>query len=158
MIERSEINELNLVGLANIWRELRAQKTLKGWATDSAVAKSSIERRLLELVQASAIEDSSFLECRLSARVKQAGLQLALERLRLYAGGVELPKSCEGLRQEGDAILEVLSEGGFPLRVKCRVGTLPSGAVALHFSEKGAAGERRVQRLLVELLESFEEN
>ena len=151
----AEIESLSLSGLAERLAEVRNTRTALGWATDQAVTKSSLERRILEVVCTPRASDTSSVLCdhEVSLQSKRRTIESDLAEVR--SGGVVLPNST-GLNDGEEAVLNIRTENNYPLKVKCVVRELNgvNGGVAVAFENLDPGAERRVQRLILELLKS----
>lgn len=159
-----ELAGLNLPELVSRLRDVHTMRTPIGWPTESAITKSSIERRIIEIVTAERNEDgdgaaSERIHCDLELKVRSANRPSVVSSdLDLRPGALFV--SVEAPFTVGEPVeLEVETDNNYRLRVRGNVGWVaqrskehPAGVGITFQSVVGDAAERRLHRLILELL------
>jgi Tfp pilus assembly protein PilZ len=158
-----ELAGLSLPELVGKLRDVHTMRTPVGWPTESAVTKSSIERRIIEIITAdgdsSRGETSDRVTCDLEVKVRSANrpsvksAEVDLRPGALFVA-VDAPFTI------GEPVeLEVETDNNYRLRVVGNVGWVahrskehPAGVGVTFQSVVGDAAERRLHRLILELL------
>lgn len=161
----TDLAALSLPELVSRLRDVHTMRTPVGWPTESAVTKSSIERRIIEIVTAAAGEDGAggeererihsdiALKIRSGNRPSVTSSDLDLRPGALFVA-VDAPFTV------GEPVeLEVETDNNYKLRVRGNVGWLaqrnkehPAGVGITFQSVVGDAAERRLHRLILELV------
>jgi Tfp pilus assembly protein PilZ len=159
----TELSGLSLPELVSRLRDVHTMRTPIGWPTESAVTKSSIERRIIEIVTAAGgdghgeVQDRIQCDIELKVRsgdrpsVKSSALDLRPGALFI---AVDAPFTV------GEPVeLEVETDNNYRLRVRGNVGWVshrsrehPAGVGITFQAVVGDAAERRLHRLILELL------
>jgi Tfp pilus assembly protein PilZ len=157
----TELDGLSLNELAGRLRDVNTTRTPLGWPTANAVTKSTVERRIVDLVarrdpEPGLVDPNQKLECDLSLKVRSASRpSLTAERVVVQLGGVFVPTDVK--MQVGEPVeLEITSDSAYKLRVRGNVAWLAHGdkpGVGIGFqSTVGDSAERRLERLILELV------
>lgn len=163
----TDLAALSLPELASRLRDVHTMRTPIGWPTESAVTKSSIERRIIEIVTAEAGDanpagqDGERIHCELELKVRSGNRpSVKSSDLDLRPGAlfvvVEAPFTV------GEPVeLEIETENNYKLRVRGNVGWVaqrstehPAGVGITFQSVVGDAAERRLHRLILELVQN----
>lgn len=154
-IVREELDELDLSGLADKLAQVRTTRTELGWGTDNAVTKTSLERRIMERVCQPGGVDASRVTCGHQISLESKRKTIESEVAEIRPGGLVIPRA-GGLRDGESAILKIRTENNYPLKVKCVVREMDGveDGVAVAFEQLDGGAERRVERLIMELLKS----
>jgi hypothetical protein len=162
----ADLLERSLRELAGLLRDLHTLRTPIGWPTESAVTKSSVERRIFDLVarQPSPLghdEAGDRIGCELAVKLRRSGKpSVTAPGAELRVGGLFLSPVGNPPLEIGERVeLEVMTETRFRLRAHGTVDWLahggegrPAGAGIGFQSMVGEAAERRIERLIQELL------
>ena len=160
----TDLTELSLPELVGRLRDVHTMRTPIGWPTESAVTKSSLERRIIEIVTASSGEDghgaaTDRIHCELDLKVRSADRpSVKSSVLDLRPGALFV--AVEAPFTVGESVeLEVETENNYRLRVRGNVGWVaqrskehPAGVGITFQSVVGDQAERRLHRLILELL------
>lgn len=161
----TDLAALSLPELATRLRDVHTMRTPVGWPTESAVTKTSIERRIIEIVTTDGHEDSAGgddserLHCELELKVRSANRpSVKSSELDLRPGALFV--AVEAPFTVGEPVeLEVETENHYRLRVRGNVGWVahrskehPAGVGITFQSVVGDAAERRLHRLILELV------
>lgn len=164
-VSTDDLSALSLPELASRLRDVHTMRTPIGWPTESAVTKSSIERRIIEIVTAEAGENSpggqegQRIHCEVELKVR-SGNRPSVKSSDLDLRPGALFVAVEAPFTIGEPVeLEVETENNYKLRVRGNVGWLAKGSkehpagVGITFqSVVGDAAERRLHRLIIELV------
>lgn len=146
------------MALAERLAQVRATKTAEGWGTDNAVIKSSLERRILEVVCAhEPVLDHSWVEVEHEIEVEVHHKTFKADIATIRPGGIWIPS--RAVFTDGThAIVKIRTENDYPLKVKCVVRNRPTDpeGISIAFENVDGASQRRVERLILELLKSQE--
>ncbi len=161
----TDLAGLSLPELVSRLRDVHTMRTPIGWPTESAVTKSSIERRIIEIVTAEAGEDGvggeerERIHCDVELKVRSENRpSVKSSELDLRPGALFV--AVEAPFTVGDPVeLEVETDNNYRLRVRGNVGWVahrskehPAGVGITFQSVVGDAAERRLHRLILELL------
>ena len=159
-----DLATLNLPELVGKLRDVHTMRTPMGWPTDSAITKSSVERRIFDMVAREPSREGHddpveriHCDCQLKLRtanrpsVKSAHVDLRVGGLFVEADAPFTP---------GEPVeIEVETENNYRLRVRGNVGWLahardgqPAGVGITFQAVVGESDERRLRRLVLELL------
>lgn len=149
---------LQLNALAEQLAQVRATRTAEGWGTDHAVTKSTLERRILEVVCARGDDvDASHVEVEHEISVEVHRMTIEAEIAAIRPGGIWIPSKTT-VEDGTQALVKIRTENNYPLKVKCvvrnRAGDRPG--ISCAFENLDGASQRRVERLILELLKSKE--
>lgn len=152
------LDGLQLTALAEQLAQVRATRTAEGWGTDNAVTKSTLERRILEVVCAHGDHlDASLVEVEHDIAVEVHNITIEAEIAAVRPGGIWIP-SKSTFADGTTALVRIRTENNYPLKVKCvvrnRAGDRPG--ISCAFENLDGASQRRVERLILELLKSQE--
>lgn len=164
----ADLSEMTLRDLAGLLRDLHTLRTPIGWPTESAATKTSVERRIFDLVARETSpqghdEPGERIGCELAVKVRRPDKpSVTAPGAELRVGGLFLsPVGSPPLSIDEVVELEVLTETRFRLRAPGKVDWLahggdgrPAGAGISFHSVVGDAAERRVERLIQELLKN----
>ena len=139
-------------------------RTPIGWPTESAVTKSSIERRIIEIVTSGADgeghgDDSERIHCELDIKVRSENRpSVKSSVLDLRPGALFV--AVEGAFTVGEPVeLEIETDNNYRLRVRANVGWVahrskehPAGIGINFHSVVGESAERKLHRLILELV------
>ncbi len=158
-----DLSGLSLPELVGRLRDVHTMRTPIGWPTESAVTKSSIERRIIEIVTTDGADGHDGAEerihCDIDLKVRSANRpSVKSSNLDLRPGALFV--AVDAPFTVGEPVeLEVETDNNYRLRVRGNVGWIahPSkaqpGGVGITFqSVVGDAAERRLHRLILELL------
>ncbi|HEU5058760.1 MAG TPA: PilZ domain-containing protein [Kofleriaceae bacterium] len=160
----TDLSALSLPELASRLRDVDTMRTPLGWPTESAVTKSSIERRIIEIVTADpgdgrAGDAGQRIHCDLELKVRSADRpSVKSSDLDLRPGALFV--SVDAPFTVGEPVeLEVETENHYRLRVRGNVGWVaerskahPAGVAITFQAVAGDAAERRLHRLILELV------
>jgi Tfp pilus assembly protein PilZ len=163
-VSTEDLAGLSLPELVSRLRDVHTMRTPIGWPTESAITKSSIERRIIEIVTAERSEDgegaaSERIHCDLELKVRSGNRPSVVSSdLDLRPGALFV--SVEAPFTVGEPVeLEVETDNNYRLRVRGNVGWVahrskehPAGVGITFQSVVGDAAERRLHRLILELL------
>jgi Tfp pilus assembly protein PilZ len=164
MVSNDDLAGLNLPELVGRLRDVHTMRTPIGWPTESAVTKSSIERRIVEIVTAEGGENgrgetSERIHCDLQVKVRSAnGPSVKSSDVDLRPGALFV--AADGSFTVGEPVeLEIETDNNYRLRVRGNVGWVahrskehPAGVGITFQSVVGDAAERKLHRLILELL------
>ena len=155
---------LSLPELVARLRDVHTMKTPLGWPTDSAVTKSSIERRILEIVAREPPSEghddpTERIYCELDVKVRSGGRpSVKSSQVELRPGGVFVVTDAAftvsevvELEVELDNAYRLKSGGNVGWIAHARAGA-PAGIGITFQSVIGDAAERRLEKLVLELL------
>lgn len=155
---------LSLPELVSRLRDVHTMKTPLGWPTDSAVTKSSIERRIVELVAREPPSEehddpSERIHCEIDVKIRRANRpSVKASHAELRTGGIFVATDASFTVSE-PVELELELENAYRLKVGGNVGWLAharaggTAGIGVSFqSVIGDAAERRLERLVLELL------
>lgn len=160
----TDLAGLTLPELVGRLRDVHTMRTPIGWPTESAVTKSSLERRIIEIVTAGPDEDghgdeSDRIHCDVQLKLRSASRpSVKSSVLDLRPGALFV--AVEAPFTVGEPVeLEVETENNYRLRVRGNVGWVaqrsrehPAGVGITFQSVVGDQAERRLHRLILELL------
>lgn len=160
----TDLGALSLPELVSRLRDVHTARTPIGWPTESAVTKSSIERRIIEIVTADdgdpgAVDAGERIHCDVDMKVRSANRpSVKSSELDLRPGALFV--AVEAPFTVGESVeLEVETENNYRLRVRGNVGWVahrskehPAGVGITFQSVVGDQAERRLHRLILELL------
>ena len=163
MASTDDLASLSLPELVGRLRDVHTMRTPIGWPTESAVTKTSIERRIIEIVTAEGGKDgretSERIQCDLELKVRSAN------RPSVKSSDVDLRPGALFVAVDapftvGEPVeLEVETENNYRLRVRGIVGWVahrskehPAGVGITFQSVVGDAAERKLHRLILELV------
>jgi len=158
-----DLSGLSLPELVGRLRDVHTMRTPIGWPTESAVTKSSIERRIFEIVTTDGADghgaEAERIHCDLDLKVRSANRpSVKSSNLDLRPGALFV--AVDAPFTVGESVeLEVETDNNYRLRVRGNVGWIahsskehPAGVGITFQSVVGDAAERRLQRLILELL------
>jgi Tfp pilus assembly protein PilZ len=160
------LERLTLPELINRLRDVHTHKTPLGWPTESAVTKSSVERRIFELIAREPSREGhddpgERIPCDIELKLR-AGKRPSVRssKVDLRVGGLFV--RCDAPFVVGEAVdVEVVTDNNYRLRVRGNVGWIAqardgqaAGVGLVFLSEIGDSAERRLHRLLTELLKN----
>jgi Tfp pilus assembly protein PilZ len=159
----TDLSGLSLPELVSRLRDVHTMRTPIGWPTESAVTKSSIERRIVEIVTAAggdghgAVQDR--IQCDIELKVRSGDRpSVKSSALDLRPGALFI--AVDASFTVGEPVeLEVETDNNYRLRVRGNVGWVshrsrehPAGVGITFQAVVGDAAERRLHRLILELL------
>lgn len=161
----TDLAALSLPELASRLRDVDTLRTPIGWPTESAVTKSSIERRIIEIVTAEtddpshAGQEAERIHCEVELKVR-SGNRPSVKSSDLDLRPGSLFVAVEAPFTVGEPVeLEIETENHYKLRVRGNVGWVaqrskehPAGVGITFQSVVGDAAERRLHRLILELV------
>lgn len=159
-----ELEVLNLPQLVAKLRDVHTMRTPLGWPTDSAVTKSSVERRIFEIVVRDPSREghddpAERIHCDVPIKLRTANRPSAKsDTLDLRPGGVFV--ETDSPFTVGEPVeIEVETDNNYKLKVTGNVGFVSqrkdgqaSGVGVVFQSVVGDSSERRLQRMVLELL------
>jgi Tfp pilus assembly protein PilZ len=155
---------LSLIELVARLRDVHTLRTPLGWPTEQAVTKSHVERRIMNLVTRAEpipVEDPAQRRtCELRVKLRVANRpSLSAQRVTLQVGGLFV---------ETDQVIDVgepvevevpADDGSVRMRARGKVGFRahgkpgqPAGVCVSFTSVVGDSAERRLERMVLELL------
>ena len=149
---------VQLTDLAEQLARVRATRTAEGWGTDHAVTKSTLERRILEVVCAYGDPlDASYVEVEHDIEIEVNKRTIEVESAVVRPGGIWIPSNIS-VADGTHAVLKIRTENNYPLKVKCVVRSRPGDmpGIACAFENLDGASQRRVERLILELLKNHD--
>ncbi len=160
----TDLAGLSLPELVGRLRDVHTMRTPVGWPTESAVTKSSIERRIVEIVTTAGSQDghgaeSERIHCDLELKVRSANRpSVKSSDLDLRPGALFV--AVDAPFTVGEPVeLEVETDNNYRLRVRGNVGWVaqrnkehPAGVGVTFRSVVGDEAERKLHRLILELL------
>ena len=163
MATTDDLASLTLPELVGRLRDVHTMRTPIGWPTESAVTKTSIERRIIEIVTAeggeNGRESGERIQCDLELKVRSAN------RPSVKSSDVDLRPGALFVAVDapftvGEPVeLEVETDNNYRLRVRGNVGWVahrskehPAGVGITFLSVVGDAAERKLHRLILELV------
>jgi Tfp pilus assembly protein PilZ len=160
----TDLSSLTLPELVNRLRDVHTLRTPIGWPTESAVTKSSIERRIIEIVTADGGgagrgDDGERIHCDIDLKLRSANRpSVVSSALDLRPGALFV--AVDAPFTVGEPVeLEVETDNNYRLRVRGNVGWVaqrsndhPAGVGITFQSVVGDAAERKLHRLILELL------
>ncbi len=152
------LEELDLGELTERLAQVRATRTALGWRNEIAVTKSSLERRILELVcSPEDSEDSSVVTVEHEIEVEVQHKTIETEVASILPGGLWIPSAVD-FQEGAHALIKIRTEDNYPLQVKgvVRHRVDHKDGIAIAFEHLDNASQRRVERLILELLKSQE--
>lgn len=164
-VSTDQLAGLGLPELVSRLRDVHTMRTPIGWPTESAVTKSSIERRIIEIVTgADGVTDgptaaAERIPCDIDLKVRTANRpSVTSSNLDLRPGALFV--AVEAPFTVGEPVeLEVETENNYRLRVRGNVGWVahrskehPAGVAITFQSVVGDAAERKLHRLILELV------
>jgi Tfp pilus assembly protein PilZ len=165
MDEHESLDRLSLPQLVTRLRDLHTQKTPLGWPTESAVTKSSVERRIFELVARERSREgrddpAERIRCDIAVKLRGGANRkwVRSSTVDLRIGGLFV--AFDAPFAVGEPIdLEIETDNNYRLRVQGNVGWAsharadqPAGVGVVFLSVVGDSAERRLHRLFIELL------
>lgn len=159
-----DLAALSLPELVSRLRDVHTMRTPIGWPTESAVTKSSIERRIVEIVTTDGAEDvqgeeSERIHCDIDLKVRSGNRpSVTSSTLDLRPGALFV--AVDAPFTIGEPVeLEVETDNNYRLRVRGNVGWVaqrskehPAGVGITFQSVVGDQAERKLHRLIIELL------
>jgi Tfp pilus assembly protein PilZ len=160
----TDLEALTLPELVSRLRDVHTARTPMGWPTESAVTKSSIERRIIEIVTSDhgdpgAGDASERIKCDLDLKVRSG------ERPSVKSSNLDLRPGALFVAVEAPFIvgepveLEIETDNHYKLRVRGNVGWVaqrskehPAGVAISFKAVVGESAERRLHRLILELV------
>lgn len=151
----TDLDDLDLTDLADRLAHVRATRTNKGFGMNDAVAKASLERRIMEKVTDTEAVDASklLIDHAIALSVRNRKLESDVSEIR--AGGLFIPgKSTFKAGSQG--VVEIKAENDFRLKVKCVVRDAEGEehGIWVAFPSLDESSKRRVSRLILELLKN----
>ena len=155
MVPNADLDDLNLTDLADRLAHVRSTRTNEGFGMENAVTKTSRERRILEKVTNTETADDSKLLIDHAIAVSVQNRKLEAEMAEIRAGGLFIPGKST-FKPGSEAVLEIKTENDYPLRVKCvvRDDAGQEHGVGVAFTQLDDSSQRRVSRLILELLKN----
>jgi Tfp pilus assembly protein PilZ len=158
------LNGLSLPELVSRLRDVHTARTPIGWPTDSAVTKSSVERRIFEIVAREPVSEeqddpTARIHCDVEVKVRTANRpSVKSSEIDLRSGALFVAVEAPFTVWE-PVELEIETENNYRLRVRGNVGWVahrsaehPAGVGISFQSVVGDDAERRVHRLVLELV------
>lgn len=153
--------ELTLAELVDLFDELEGKRTPVGWTFDDAVLKSTVERRILEIVGAKSSEgerrDDARIPCELPVVIRAKDREASGTLTNIGYGGAFVASGTD-LPVGSHVYLEIEETRAFAtVRARGRIAWRrddDSPGVGVSFADQpSAAHERRLRRFVLELLE-----
>lgn len=158
-----ELGNLNLPELVSRLRDLHTARTPLGWPTESAVTKSSVERRIIELITRQSASEghddpAERIHCEIEVQVRAATRpSVKSEEIDLRVGGLFVVTDSAFTVSEPVEIEIDLDH--YKLRARGNVAWTAQGSegqragICISFQAVvGESAERRLERLILELL------
>jgi uncharacterized protein (TIGR02266 family) len=156
-----DIDKLDLAELVDRLDDMEGKRTPAGWEADSAVERSAVERRIMELVATNPPEEERRkmlrIPCELEVKLKSKTQSVRAQARDIGIGGVFVQTSKPF--PVGTPVHVEVRQGSdeHGLRVRGEVSWIAAGAsgagVGVAFSKPDSDGhERRLRRFVIELL------
>jgi Tfp pilus assembly protein PilZ len=159
-----ELSALTLPELVGRLRDLHTQRTPLGWPTASAISKSSVERRIFELVAREPSregydEPADRIHCDVKVKVRSANRPSARSSEIDLRVGALFVRTAAPFTPGEPVEVEIETEADYRLRVRGNVGWVahprdgkPGGIGIAFHKVVGDGDERKLGRLIQELL------
>ena len=161
----NELGTLTLPELVGRLRDVHTAKTPLGWPTESAVTKSSVERRIIELITRQPPsqghdDPAERIHCEIEVSVKSGNrAPVKSEQVDLRVGGLFVVTG--GTFAPSEPVEVEIELDHYKLRAQGNVGWVahgsegqPAGICVSFQTVVGESAERRVERLILELLKN----
>jgi hypothetical protein len=162
-MDHPELDGLTLAELVGRLRDVHTTRTPLGWPTEQAVTKSSVERRIVELVTrrepAPVTDPGQRLVCEIDLKLRSANRpSLKVNRVTLQIGGLFVETPRPEISPGEPVELELRAENDYRMRIRGNVGFLshaePTGIGIGFTTVVGDAAERRLERMVLELVKN----